>query len=375
MQKSVVVYAASGYTGRLACRWLTKLGVPFVAAGRSQQKLDAVASEMRAQGADCEAIACAHTAEGLRGLLRGRKLVINISGPFSLLGRTVVQAALDEGLHYVDITGEQDFMFGLRRDFGPLFESKRLVLAPSAAFLWAPGAAAAEVCLETPGIDTIESHYAPTELQTVASLQSMFRAFRRPNEILVNGSRKPLESLQAVSVDVPTRQRTRALVVGAGETTFLCGDARVQNCKTYFVSEALVRASGAFRLWRSLANGVLSRVVSAEALDAWSDKQVLKFKKDPPPEQADVHKYVNWVVGTGGGKTVRVIMHGTSQYVTTGFIAAMTAQELLQGKAQRFGYVSVAQTLGAHHFLERMKEMDCTTTIEVSDAAGRSVAA
>jgi hypothetical protein len=120
---------------------------------------------------------------------------------------------------------------------------------------------------------------------------------------------------------------------------------------------------------------MLSGAVSGEAMDAWSDKAVLTFKKDPPAEQADVHKFVNWVVGTGGGKTVRVTMHGTSQYVTTGFIAAMTAQEILQGKATRFGYVSAGQTLGARHLLDRLKEMDCTTTIEVSDTGSSSAAA
>jgi short subunit dehydrogenase-like uncharacterized protein len=375
MLKPVVVYAASGYTGRLTCEWLTKLGVPFVAAGRNQQRLDAVADEMRSKGADCEAVACAHTPEGLRGLFRGRKVAINISGPFSLLGYDVVQAALDEGVHYVDITGEQDFMFDLRRDYGPQFAAKKLVLAPSASYLWAPGAAAAEVCLETPGIDTIDSHYAPTELQTVASLQSMFRAFRRANEGVRDGARKALNVSKVHVIQVPTRKPTRALCVGAGEATFLCEDPRVKNCNTYFVSEGLVRAVGVFKTWNLLANRVLNRWVPGEALDAWSDKTVLKFKKDPPAEQADVHKFVNWVVGTGGGKTVRVTMHGTSQYVTTGFIAAMTAQEILQGKAQRFGYVSVAQTLGARHLLERLKEMDCTTTIEVGDAAARSAAA
>ena len=37
--KPVVVYGASGYTGRLICEYLREYNVPFVAAGRDDDKL------------------------------------------------------------------------------------------------------------------------------------------------------------------------------------------------------------------------------------------------------------------------------------------------------------------------------------------------
>ena len=39
-KKPVVVYGASGYTGRLVCEYLREYGIPFIAAGRSKDKLD-----------------------------------------------------------------------------------------------------------------------------------------------------------------------------------------------------------------------------------------------------------------------------------------------------------------------------------------------
>ena len=39
--KPVVVYGASGYTGRLVCEYLREYNVPFVAAGRDEDKLHA----------------------------------------------------------------------------------------------------------------------------------------------------------------------------------------------------------------------------------------------------------------------------------------------------------------------------------------------
>jgi short subunit dehydrogenase-like uncharacterized protein len=37
--KPVVVYGASGYTGRLVCEYLREHNIPFVAAGRNKYRL------------------------------------------------------------------------------------------------------------------------------------------------------------------------------------------------------------------------------------------------------------------------------------------------------------------------------------------------
>ena len=38
-EKPVIVYGASGYTERLICEYLREYGIPFVAAGRSEERL------------------------------------------------------------------------------------------------------------------------------------------------------------------------------------------------------------------------------------------------------------------------------------------------------------------------------------------------
>ncbi len=39
-QYPVVVYGASGYTGRLAIEFLREYGIPFVAAGRNRARIE-----------------------------------------------------------------------------------------------------------------------------------------------------------------------------------------------------------------------------------------------------------------------------------------------------------------------------------------------
>ena len=228
-QKPVVVYAASGYTGRLACEWLARLGVPFIAAGRNQARLEEVAQQMRTLGGDCEARATEHTPRGLRELFRGAKVVVNISGPFSLLGHAVVDAALVEGCHYLDSTGEQDFMLDVRREYGSAFESARLVLSPSCAYLRGIGTIAAEMCLENPAVDDLEVVYAPPSLQTIASLQSMMRTARRPGFAIIDAEMRLLPPSEVRHVVLPDgERRPRHSPAGAGEATFFEGDGRTQ---------------------------------------------------------------------------------------------------------------------------------------------------
>ncbi len=367
--KPVVVYGASGYTGRLTCESLTQLRIPFTVAGRSQEKLEIVAAEMRAKGADCVAQAVAHTPMGLRELLRGAKVVINISGPFSLLGQAVVDAALVEGCHYVDSTGEQDFMLDVRRDYGPAFDAAKLVLSPSAAFLWGLGAVGAEVCLETPGIDSLEVVYAPPTLQTVASLQSMFRSARRASYCIADGKAHLLPPAELRRVPIPGQKDRTALRTGAGETTFFLGDPRVRACDTWFANDTLARSSWIINYWNRL-----SKVVSGDVLDDWSDTLVPRFKKDPPAEEHESGRFVVVVNGAGRGGKVRAVFSGSSPYVTTGYLSAFGAQALLEGRATRFGYQSLGQTFGSKYVLQRLEEGGTTLVVERSAGSAERAA-
>ncbi|MDB4990437.1 MAG: hypothetical protein JWN04_5615 [Myxococcaceae bacterium] len=360
-QYPVVVYAASGYTGRLVCEALTKLRIPFLAAGRNLAKLEEVARELRAQGADCSARAAEHTPAALRSLFQGARVVINTSGPFSLLGHDCVEAALAVGAHYVDTTGEQDFMFDLRRDYHERFKQANLLLSPSAAFLWAPGAAAAELCLDVHGIDSLSIAYAPPSLQTVASLQSMFRSARRASFGIVQGRLTPLPPDLVHDVVLPSGEVRRGLLLGSGETTFLQGDPRLQNLDTTFTSNDLAKVAPIFGLWNRI-----SKVVDGDVLDKLSDRVVPMLKKDPPAEDAATQAFVVQVKGTGHGKSVRVIVTGHSPYVSTGFLCAMGAQSVLDGKAQRLGYASLAQAFGAKYVFARLEEIGTKYTLQTA---------
>ncbi len=82
-KKPVIVYGASGYTGRLICEYLREFGVPFIAAGRDEGKLKA-SMEANVPGietADYEIVQVDHTVEALTDLFSGASVVLQHGRP------------------------------------------------------------------------------------------------------------------------------------------------------------------------------------------------------------------------------------------------------------------------------------------------------
>ncbi len=118
MSKPVIVYGASGYTGRLVCEYLREYNVPFVAAGRDKARIQEAMDKV--PGIDTiehEIVEVAHDVEPLTELFAGAEVVCNTVGPFAQYGREVVEACLNAGCHY----GHHELL-GVLRSFGLVME-------------------------------------------------------------------------------------------------------------------------------------------------------------------------------------------------------------------------------------------------------------
>jgi saccharopine dehydrogenase (NAD+, L-lysine-forming) len=99
-----MVYGANGYTGELVAKLATQRGERPVLAGRSPAKIEPLA----------ERLGCVHAtvdladAKGLRAALADVQVVAHCAGPFAHTSRAMIDACLDTGTHYLDITGEID---------------------------------------------------------------------------------------------------------------------------------------------------------------------------------------------------------------------------------------------------------------------------
>ncbi|MGH2990623.1 MAG: saccharopine dehydrogenase family protein [Solirubrobacterales bacterium] len=133
----VAVYGATGYTGRLVAAELDRRGAECVLAGRSAEKLNALASDL---GGDARTAAVSlDDPSGLRELLEPCAAVIACAGPFTVHGEPVVAAAADTGTHYLDTTGEQGFMRMVFERYGSAASRNGAILVPAMGFDYVPG--------------------------------------------------------------------------------------------------------------------------------------------------------------------------------------------------------------------------------------------
>ena len=141
MSERILIYGATGYTGKRIAAEAARLGLDVVLAGRNPDKLKAVAGPL---GLETRVFSLAEGAgegrsEGrdaprrIREALGDARCVLHIAGPFSQTSTPMVDACLDAGTHYLDVTGEIDVFEAIARR-GPEAEARGVLLMPGVGF-------------------------------------------------------------------------------------------------------------------------------------------------------------------------------------------------------------------------------------------------
>ncbi len=353
MSAPVIVYGASGYTGKLIMWHLAEARIPFIAAGRSLDRLrEQVALVPELAGAQYEIRAVAHEEGALTDLFRGARVVYNVTGPFMQLGEPVVRAALAAGCHYLDTTGEADWMSHIRDTYGEAFAAKGLLLCPAASYMWAAGNIAAEIALETPGVDSLDILYLADSNTSVASTKSFLRMCTKPQYYLEHNELVMWPYATAYDVRGPDQHRTfKALPwSGGGEPVWYQHDPRVANCLTLvaFKNQAMFGA-------------VLSVLQTFEEkyrhLSPEEQEQVTNelggnlTSVEPGREDPDRNRSVISCIGRGNMTGVSVVLRGNAPYMQTGALAAEACRRILDGRLLAHGFQSPAKAIGARAIL------------------------
>jgi len=108
----IVVYGATGFTGRLVAEFLASHhpGVRFAMAGRSEDKLKAVRDEIKAPSDTPLIIADSDDHQSLLSMSGRAEAVISTVGPYQLYGEPLLRACVLNGTNYVDLCGEPAWM-------------------------------------------------------------------------------------------------------------------------------------------------------------------------------------------------------------------------------------------------------------------------
>ena len=113
----VVVWGATGVAGRLVAEYLAERydpeGLALALGGRDADRLDALAADL-AETNDRPPIPTvvgdATDPESLRALARDTRVVCTTVGPYTTYGTPLVEACIDAGTDYCDLTGEVNWI-------------------------------------------------------------------------------------------------------------------------------------------------------------------------------------------------------------------------------------------------------------------------
>ena len=353
-KKPVVVYGVSGYTGRLICEYLREFNVPFIAAGRDKKRTQEVVDLIPGlDTVDHEVVEVEHTVEALTELFSGAQVVCNTVGPFIKYGPEVVEASLAAGCHYLDTTGEQDWVMDAQSRWGQGFADKGLLLSPSIAQMYTTGEIAANIALETPGIDTLDilvlwKGYPDPGVDA--------DHLHHPQGRLVLPRAEPVRAM-AAHVDVrsqrarPARARHRGPLGWHRRTR--CGSRTILGSPT-------AKAVGGV-LNREVMEGVVATVKMVEEQikplpleqqeAALSEIAASVAGEMPPRENTRINTSVDSVYATGPLAKSHCVIYGNSNYKQTGLLQAYAAYSLLQQPPKRAGFASGCQAFGHRELL------------------------
>jgi len=355
----VVVYGASGYTGMLIMDWLIDQNIPFTAVARNAARAKEMMAQrvVRLESAVFELVECEHDVEALIKAFRGARVVCNTVGPFINFGPTAVEAALKAGCHYIDTTGEQQYMRGVRDRFGEQFRQAGLLLSPSVAYMYTFAEIAAQLALETPGVDALETGtlcLTPRGVAgvTVGSTSSIFEVYRMEACYLWEKRLVPHEAHACFDVVSPDFMQPIFCLPWGGTSLplYFERDPRVRSCISAvgFYDNPLLRNLHALgQKWEAEYKG-LPREQQDAVIKTLVDSTTPTM---PPRERTTIQRTVDFAIGRGQLAAVRATVHGITPYISTGALQTAAVMKLLDNDIAKAGFASASQAFGHRYLL------------------------
>ena len=149
MAARIVLFGATGYTGRLAAEAMVERGLEPVLAARSQSKLDKLAADL---GGDLETrTADVSDPPTVAALVERGDVLVTTVGPFAKWGQPAAAAATTKQAHYIDSTGEPQFIREVFERYAAPAERAGIGMLTAMGYDWVPGNLAGALALDRAG--------------------------------------------------------------------------------------------------------------------------------------------------------------------------------------------------------------------------------
>ncbi|MBB5916237.1 short subunit dehydrogenase-like uncharacterized protein [Nocardia transvalensis] len=342
----IVLFGATGYTGRLVAEDLVARGVVPVLAGRNAAALGKLATDI---GGAETAVADVADPASVRALLSRGDVLVTTVGPFLRYGGPALAAALEAGAHYFDSTGEGPF---IRDVFDRDDEARRAGagLLTAFGFDYVPGNLAAALALqEAPGAVRADIGYFVASPGISGGTRASVIGMLFERGFALRGGRVVSERLGARirTFEVGGRSRTGASVPGSEHLALTRTYPGLRDAGVYVGAPAAVAARGL--QVTALLSDAVARVEPVKRLaEAGLARVVTGSRGGPGPEsRARTRSWAVADVSDAAGRVLSsVTLTGGDPYDFTGAILAWGAQTALDGGLRATGALGPVDAFG-----------------------------
>lgn len=340
MAPEILLYGATGYTGKLIIALARERGIGLILAGRNEAGMCGItdANNMRARifGLDDRS--------SLESALANVAVVLHCAGPFSLTSQAMVDACIRTGTHYLDISGEID-----------VFEAcaARSVEAADRGVMLLPG-----VGFDVVPSDCLAAHAA----SRVAAPQHLTLAIAGPTKMSRGTAKTAIEGIgQAIQVrrngQISTLKKPIRRDIDFGDRKTACVSIGWGDVATAYYSTSAADIEVLFQSTRQLEQAVGLNPFLRFLLSTGLAQKLLKRQADKQPEGPNVTERAQGsttilaeVTGANGDEA-RAILRTPEAYSLTADSALTIATRVAAGD-HKPGFQTPSLAFGADFVLD-----------------------
>lgn len=336
-----MIYGANGYTGKMMVEEAVRRGLRPVLAGRSAATLQEIAGP---HGLPVRAFAL-DDAQAVRSGLNGIGLVLHCAGPFSATCAPMLEACLDVGAHYLDITGEID-VFAHCHAQDARAKEKGIVVLPGSGFDVVPtDCLAAQLKRELPGAQSLVLAFEAGGGPSPGTAKTSVEGLGSGGRARIDGkmTRVPL-AWKTRTFERDGEQRF-AMTIPWGDVYTAFVSTGIPNIEVYMG----VPPATAGRLRRLRLLGPL---LGLSPVQAFLKAQVAKRVRGPSESTRGKTGCVVWGEARDAeGREIKRRLRTPNGYEITVTAALGIVERLLGGERPAGGYYTPSKLMGANYVL------------------------
>lgn len=352
----ILLFGATGYTGKITARALADDGADFAVAGRNHSKLETLAEET---GAADVRVVDAGDVDALTDALMDVKVLVTCVGPFLELGATAVEAALRAGVHYVDSSGEGPFIERLIRERHEDALAAGIAIAPAMGFDEVPGDVATALAVDGLELPEVALTYAFPSQASAGTLRSVLGIVPSKARWTVDGKAQPVRTAQETRwAPMPPPLGPQATVSFPLAICHLAPlHAKVSSFRTYSTAGTWQR------IGMKATMPAVTALLSSDAVRSVA-KRVIDRLPEGPGEGA--RERGKWTIlaeaTTAEGGWRNVVLTGTDVYGLTGRTLARAAATMAADGYSGRGVLAPVQAAGLDNLRRELEDFGVRIT-------------